>query len=464
MNSVKRVERKFVQERLKEEVINDFFNRYAKTDAHPPSYSSLSSFNTDNSNYCDFYENIIKVQEDPRSCLLPRFRASLSLDWRKILGNNGHLNLVPNPPNTDESGSLFETTRFISKCSELIVGKTRKRLKECITRVAKPAHRGGGGKLNTLEYNTDNLIEVCAKNGRFVDIENDPVFLYKFAAYNLEMLANNDQFFEDLTGIITESFDFNGVDTRNWNDFIEKHFLSVLLGRRAFLVSRPSACIKRMVGSSNDENSSVSVRRLAKLMMVKPVNANDLTLSDLVLCCIEDDKEDFVVRSAKEYQNTFYRLGKKILKEANAIESAMSGNACSNEQMSKKEEADLSYGLYTDTVEKAVIKPEQSGGAGAGGDGAGSGVGDGGVDDLPIVGECKHKSRQRNNQYRENNTKNFNGKTEDIYDHSNREDTSGTMSVFIAASNSMDGLVFMREKDVKFRKDTDFTENVVVHS
>ncbi|KAK8407566.1 hypothetical protein O3P69_002257 [Scylla paramamosain] len=45
---------------------------WKKADAHPPSsLSSLSSFNTDNSKYCDFYENIIKVQEDLRSCLLP---------------------------------------------------------------------------------------------------------------------------------------------------------------------------------------------------------------------------------------------------------------------------------------------------------------------------------------------------------------------------------------------------------
>nr|GBG35367.1 wsv343-like protein [Hemigrapsus takanoi nimavirus] len=746
-----------------------------QADAHPPSSPSSSFFfNTDNSKYCDFYENIIKVQEDLRSCLLPRFRAryaaerydssmknleghtsffaglwaicakanlentvlsavvscpqeasytlkgnsnaanndsmakhvaraveaigtrkqtsivktflefagcvdlvsmdkktttpieadqdfylklvktyrrandcngthlwslfsvmkrcfdnSLPLDWRKLLGNNRHLNLVPNAPNTDESGALFETARFISRCSELTLGKARRRLKECITReewrdlltgngwsskialvyekvmntndsrttenfinsstflsnnnVSKKIsinetknekirqacwssgesslsvderinllmavertnrdmtlstvmmccalyrllvegcrveditnkesenfgnfipflkslsivtatwnNSAGGGELNpTLEYNNDNLIEVCARNGRFVDIENDPVFFYRFAAYTLGMLANNDQFFEDLTGTITESLDFNGVDTRNWNDFIEKHFLSVLLGRRAFLVSRPSAFIKRMVGSSNDEkNNSESVRRLAKLMMVKAVDANDLTLSDLVLCCIEDDKEDFVVRSAEEYQNKFHRLGKKMVKETNATDSAMSSNACSNEQMSKKvkasrpqdvrvyfnkksdikaierneeEEADLSYGMYTDTVEKAVIKPERGGGAGAGGDGAGSGAGGcGGGDDSSLAGERKRKSRQRNNQCRENDTKNFNGRTEDIYDHSNREDTSGTMSGFIAASNSMDGSAFMREKDVKFRKDTDFTEDDLI--
>ncbi|KAK8388548.1 hypothetical protein O3P69_020495 [Scylla paramamosain] len=162
-----------------------------------------------------------------------------------------------------------------------------------------------------------------------------------------------------------------------------------------------------MVRSCNDENNSESVRRLA--MMVKPVDANDLTLSDLVLCCIEDDEEDFVVRSPEEYQNMFYQLGKKTVKEANAIESAMSSYVCSNEQMSKKsdlktierneeEEAELSYGLYTDTVERAVIKPERSGGAGAGGDGAGSGAGSGGIDDSPLVGERKHKLRQRNNQ------------------------------------------------------------------
>lgn len=743
-----------------------------QADAHPPSSSSsFLFFNTDNSKYCDFYQNIIKVQEELRSCLLPRFRAryaaetydssmknlknhasffaglwaicakanlentvlsavvscpqeasytlkgnsnaanndsmakhvaraveaignrkqtsivktflefagcvdlvsmdkkttisieadqdfflklvntyncvndcngthlwtlfsvmkrcfdnSLPLDWRKLLGNNRHLNLVPNAPNTDESGALFETARFISRCSELILGKTRRRLKECITReewrdlltgngwsskialvyekvmntndsrttenfinsstflsnnnvskkisinetknekvrqtcwssgefslsvderidllmalertnrdmtlstvmiccalyrllvegcrveditnkesenvgrfipflkslsIVNGNSSGGGGELNTtLEYNIDNLIEVCAKNGRFVDIENDPAFFYRFAAYTLGMLANNDQFFEDLTGIITESFDFNGVDTRNWNDFIEKHFLSVLLGRRAFLVSRPSAFIKRMVGSSNDENNSESVRRLAKFMMVKAVDANDLTLSDLVLCCIEDDEEDFVVKSPEEFHNKFYRLGKKTVKEANATDNAMSSNACSNEQMSKKvkasrpqdvrvyfnkksdlkaierneeEEADLSYGLYTDTVEKAVIKPERGGGAGAGGDGAGSGAGgSGGGDDSSLAGERKRKSRQRNNQYRENDTKNFNGRTEDIYDHSNREDTSGTMSGFIAASNSMDGSAFLREKDVKFRKDTEFTEDDLI--
>ena len=749
-----------------------------QADAHPLSSSSSSLFfNTDNSKYCDFYENIIKVQEDLRSCLLPRFRAryatetydssvknledhasffaglwaicakanlentvlsavvscpqeasytlkgnnsnatnkdsiakhvaraidaignrkqisivktfqefagcvdlvsmdkrattlieadqkffselvkthnrvndcngthlwtlfsvlkscfdnSLPLNWHKLLGNNRHLNLVPNAPNTDESGALFETARFISRCSELILGKTRKRLKECITReewrnlltgngwfsnialvyekvmntndsrttenfinsstflsnnnVSKKISinetnnekirqacwssgesfllsvderidllmavertnrdmtlstvmmccalyrllmedcrveditnkenenvgrfipflkslsivtatwnsSGGRGEVNTTspEYNTDNLIEVCAKNGRFVDIENDPVFFYRFAAYTLGMLANNDQFFEDLTGTITESFDFNGVDTRNWNDFIEKHFLSVLLGRRAFLVSRPSAFIKRMVGSSNDEkNNSESVRRLAKLMMVKAVDANDLTLSDLVLCCIDNAKEDFVVRSIKEYQNKFYRFGKKTVKEANATDSAMSSNACSNEQMSKKvkasrpqdvrvyfnkksdlkaiekneeEEADLSYGLYTDTVEKAVIKPERGGGAGVGGDGAGSGAGgDGCGDGSSLAGERKRKSRQRNNQYRENDTKNFNGKTDEFYDHSSREDTSGTMSGFIAASNSMDGSVFLREKDGKLRKNTDFTEDDLI--
>ena len=700
-----------------------------QADAHP--ISSSSFFNTENSKYCDFYENIIKVQDNLRSCLLPRFRAryaaemydssmknledhasffaglwaicakanlestvlsavvscpqeasytlkgnsnnnnsndskhvaraveaignrkqislvktflefagcvdlvsmkttadenfflklvntynrandcngthlwtlfsvmkrcfnnSLPLNWCKLLGNNRHLNLMPSVPNTDESGVLFETARFISRCSELILGKTRRRLKECISREEWRDLLTGDGwfskialvyekvmntndsrttenfinsstflsnnnvskkicinetknekirqacwssseislsvderidllmavegtnrdmTLSTVmmccalyrllvegcsveditkkenvdrfipflkslsiviatwdsntEYNSDDFIEICAKNGRFVDIENDPAFFYRFAAYTLGMLANNDQFFEDLTGIITESFDFNGVDTRNWNDFIEKHFLSVLLGRRAFLISRPAAFIKRLVGSSKDENNN-SVRRLAKLMMVKVVDASDLTLSDLMLCCI--DEKDFVVESTKEYQNKFYRFGKKTVKETNATDSAMSSNACSNEQMSKKvkasrpldvrvyfnkksdlkaierneeEEADLSYGLYTDTVEKAVIKPERGGGE-IGGEDAG--------DDRK-----KRKVRQR---HRENNTKNFNDRTEeDIHDHSSREDTTGTMSGFIA--NSMDG--FMREKDIKLRKDTDFTEDDLI--
>ena len=721
-----------------------------RANAHSPPPTSSLFFKTNDSKYCDFYENIIKVQEDLRSCLVPRFRAryaaetydssmknleehasffaglwaicakanlentvlsavvscpqeacyilkdnivnnisiakhvaravealgnrkqitiiktflefsgcvnliamdkeidpdfflklvntykrandcngthlwtlfsvmkrcfddSLPLDWCRLLGNNRHLNLVPNAPNTDESGALFETARFIFRCSEMILGNARKRLKECIAKEEWRELLGGNGwfskitlvyekvmnasdsrttenfinsstflsnnnvskkiALNetenekirqacwsssesflsvderidllmavertnrdmtlsrvmmscalyrlliegcrveditkeenvhrfipflkslsiviatngedqlvntTQEYNIDNLIEVCAKNGRFVDIENDPVFFYRFAAYTLGILANNDQFFEELTGTITESFDFNGLDTRNWNDFIEKHFLSFLLGRRAFLVSRPSAFIKRMVGSSSDENnSSEAVRRLAKLVMVKAVDANDLTLSDLVLCCIENDEEDFVLRSVEEYQNKFYRFGKKTVKEAKTTDSAMSSNACSNEQMSKKlkasrpqdvrvyfnkksdlkaierneeEEADLSYGLYTDTVEKAVIKLERGGGT----DGDGAGCGAGGDDDSSLTGERKRKLRQRNNH--DNDTKIFN----DVYDHSSREDTLGTISGFIAASNSMDGSAFLREKDVKFRNNTEFTEDDLI--
>ncbi|KAK8407561.1 hypothetical protein O3P69_002252 [Scylla paramamosain] len=133
-------------------------------DAHPPSSSSsLSSFNTDNSKYCDFYENIIKVQEDLKS---------LPLDWHKLLGNNKHLNLVPNALNTDEYGALFETARFISKCSEVILRFIPFLKSLSIVTATWNSSGGGGDELNTLEYNTDNFIEVFAKNGRYVDIEN----------------------------------------------------------------------------------------------------------------------------------------------------------------------------------------------------------------------------------------------------------------------------------------------------
>ncbi len=82
-----------------------------------------------------------------------------------------------------------------------------------------------------------------------MDIDEDHYYFYKFAAYLLGMLPNDDQLFEDLTGTISEAFDFNGHDTRNWNDFIEKHFVSFLLGRQTFLTSRSATFIKRMVSA-----------------------------------------------------------------------------------------------------------------------------------------------------------------------------------------------------------------------
>ncbi|KAK8407545.1 hypothetical protein O3P69_002238 [Scylla paramamosain] len=251
-------------------------------DAHPPSSSSsLSSFNTDNSKYCDFYENIIKVQEDLRSCLLPLQgqEDSYTLKGNSNIANNDSMSKhVARAVETIVEGCKVED--ITSKESENI-GRFIPFLKSLsIVTATWNSSGGGGGELNTLEYNTDNLNEVFAKNGRY---------------YNPSRRQSSNR--------------------------------------------------------------------------------------------------------------------------------------------------------------------ERSGGAGAGGDGARSDASGGGVNHSTLARERKHKSCQRNKQYHKNNTKNFNGRTEDIYDHNNKEDTSGTMSSYIAASNSMDGSSFIREMDVKIRKDTDFTEN-----
>ncbi|KAK3883919.1 hypothetical protein Pcinc_011774 [Petrolisthes cinctipes] len=63
------------------------------------------------------------------------FNDSLPVDWRKYLGGDDkHLNMVPSVPNTDESGAVFETCRFVLRCSEIILGSAKRRLGQTLTR------------------------------------------------------------------------------------------------------------------------------------------------------------------------------------------------------------------------------------------------------------------------------------------------------------------------------------------
>lgn len=541
------------------------------------------------------------------------FNESLPVDWRKHLaGSDALLNLVPNAPNTDESGVIFETCRFLSRCTELMMGGGYGRLSKCLSRdewrslmtqTGPPSWVGRmaivyekvmntndsrttesfvnassfltnnnvNKKLSINETKNDKIrfacwedtvalsieeridllmavertnskmtfstvllsctlyrvlvdgervedlvkpvsaaytdkfipiikslsivnaswgpehnmngqlvyIEKCAERGRFVNIEEDPLFFYRFAAYVLGMRANNDQFFEELMGTVTESFDFNGFDTRNWSDFIEKHFVSFLLGRRAFLVSRPSAFIKRVIGrgSRTDDATSESLRRLTKLLFVKSVDSDELTVADLVMCCI--DENDVTASSAEEYHAKFHRFGKKIAKTSSSSIANMASGACSTEQLSKKmkssrpndvrvqfnkkpdvntierdeeAEADLSYGLYSDTVERAVIRSDRDEKRANGEGGATRGS-------TPPY-------RKRNSWAwaRKEDRGGLNGRTEDFFDHGSRDDTVGTMTGYANSigSNSHDDRFSVKENDLLMRKTTDFSNEDIV--
>ncbi|KAK3883920.1 hypothetical protein Pcinc_011775 [Petrolisthes cinctipes] len=322
------------------------------------------------------------------------------------------------------------------------------------------------------EHRTDghlSYIEDCARGGRFEDLENDPAFFYRFAAYTLSMLANNDQFFEDLMGTVTESFDFNGMDTRNCTDFIEKHARSIFLGRRAFLMSRPSAFLKRLARRAN-EGHNISLKKLAKLMMVKSVDSNGLSISDLVLCCIQDEDSDMNLSSSEEYHGKFYPFGKKEAKMARSSNTAMASNSCSNEQLSRKlkvprpndvrvqfnkrsemnaierdedEDADLSYGLYTDTVEKAIVRTDRAND----------------MDEEISSSINKKRKGQRRDAFQRDSV----ASKDDFFDHGSRDDTTGIMSGYAANStNSSDGHSFFREKDIKVQKDAEFTDDDMI--
>ena len=318
-----------------------------------------------------------------------------------------------------------------------------------------------------------DFFERCVEAKRFVDIDEDHSYFYKFAAYVLGMLANDDQFFEDLTGTISEAFDFNGYDTRNWNDFIEKHFISFLLGRRAFLTSRPAAFIKRMVGAAHcgGSNGSRALSRLAKLVLIKSVDSDVISVVDLITCCLEDEKKDVDVKSVVEYYTKLHNdSGKKAQDVADASHNKTS-NACSNEQLAKQinasriqdvrvgfhnksqvnkierdeeEEADLSYELYSETVEKAIVTSDRKK-CGGGDDKVGVSFCSSSSDCLSgvsagIGGLKKRSAAQRKHQ--------------EFYDHINTEETNGTF----VSSYSRDG----KESDLNLKKAYEFSDEDII--
>ncbi|KAK3887328.1 hypothetical protein Pcinc_008592 [Petrolisthes cinctipes] len=201
--------------------------------------------------------------------------------------------------------------------------------------------------------------------------------------------------------------------------------------------------------------------KLAKLMMVKSVDSNGLSISDLILCCIQDEDSNMNLSS--------YPFG-KAAKMARSSNTAMDSNACSNEQLSRKlkatrpndvqvqfnkrsevnaierdedEDADLSYGLYTDTVEKAVVRTDRANDK---------------DEEIRSSINKKRKGKRRDALQRDSVAS-----EDDFFDHGSRDDTTGIMSGYAANStNSSNGHSFFREKDIKVRKDAEFTDDDMI--
>ncbi len=131
---------------------------------------------------------------------------------------------------------------------------------------------------------------------------------------------------------ITEGFDFNILDTRNWNTFIEYHFRSCLLGRRAFLMSRPAAHLQEV--SAKGLNSTSAVKQLTKFVFTKTVHISKITVDDLVLCCADHFNVPSLPLTCTDHIERC-RFGKAVVKNPSQNRNEMISNSITNEGMAK---------------------------------------------------------------------------------------------------------------------------------
>nr|GBG35434.1 wsv343-like protein [Metapenaeus ensis nimavirus] len=192
----------------------------------------------------------------------------------------------------------------------------------------------------------------CITQMRFADIEKDPFFYYRLAGYTIGLIAANDTVLESITRRILISFDFNGFDTSSWTQFIRYHFQAVLLGRRARLLSRPLAFIKRLVslvcapeGIDNGDGNTgqgdgqlafkkrvqAIVSRLGKIILAKNVESENITANEILDCCLMKDEDVTADSVSSLYETTRAEFG---MSELN-YKYNLASNACSNAQLAK---------------------------------------------------------------------------------------------------------------------------------
>nr|BDV50171.1 MAG: wsv343-like protein [Chiromantes dehaani nimavirus] len=221
----------------------------------------------------------------------------------------------------------------------------------------------------------DSDVLKCISEMRFVNVQKDPLFFYRFASYTIGLIAANDVVLENITRKILDSFDFNGFDTSNWTRFIRYHFPNILLGRRARLLSRPLAFVKNLVGlaASNKKfakptgDASFEKRvcnvasRLAKLILVKTVDSETVSMNDILDCCILED-EDVTVRSISALYST---VRSEFTLEKADYSYILTSNSCTNSQLAKIKSASRLLNCNvsshdTSTVASAIDADEEA--------------------------------------------------------------------------------------------------------
>nr|BDT63579.1 MAG: wsv343-like protein [Pasiphaea japonica whispovirus] len=153
-----------------------------------------------------------------------------------------------------------------------------------------------------------DVVQNCIKETRFFDIENDPLYFYRFSGYVLGQIVNNDAVLEKISRRILFSFDFNGFDTSHWSRFLCHHFSQVLMGRRSRLLSRPLALMKNLVsathrnqqGNKDTERVHTVMNRIANILLVKAVDSKRVTTNEILDCCILHD-DDVTSKSFSEF-------------------------------------------------------------------------------------------------------------------------------------------------------------------
>nr|BDT63124.1 MAG: wsv343-like protein [Sicyonia whispovirus] len=189
---------------------------------------------------------------------------------------------------------------------------------------------------------------------RFSDMRNDPLYFYRFTAYSLGVLVNNDMTLEGISRRILLSFDFNGFDTSNWLRFVYHFFGQVVLGRRARLLSRPLSLIKNLSSTAGDARNFEHppgmdsegladfedrvcrvAARVARLVLVKKADSEVISTNDILDCFVLEDG-DITAGSVYEF---LYKTRRDLPGASVDTNFSLASNSCTSSQLARLNKA-----------------------------------------------------------------------------------------------------------------------------
>ena len=217
----------------------------------------------------------------------------------------------------------------------------------------------------------------CLSMGHFINVALDQTYFYRFVGFALGMVASTDAVIERLAVTIHDSFDFNGLSTKRWDELIDCHWKQVILGQRARLMSPPLSFLKRIVNRVVDSkhDNKIILReqerrveavmgRLASLLLVKCVNSEQMSHADIVQCCILCD-DDLDVSSVEDY---FRLLGTSCQSAEPSVGFSLYSNSCGDAKLAQASNSTrimdtrvnfskLSVDLKLDADEETIADP-----------------------------------------------------------------------------------------------------------